>query len=1131
MHTRSLLPLLCVLQAAAVLGSAAFAAETPPNVILVMTDDQGWGEVGFHGNKVLKTPNLDRFAAEGIELTNFYVSPMCTPTRSSLMTGRYHFRTGAHDTYIGRSNMNPQETTIAEVFASAGYRTGIFGKWHLGENYPMRAADQGFQKVVVHGGGGIGQFADFPGNTYWDPVLLYNDKFKKAKGYCTDIFIDESISFMQNNRDQPFFCYLPLNVPHSPFDVDDKFREPYDKQNLADPDGRKWVAPIYGMISQFDGAFQRLLNAVETMGIRDNTIIIFMSDNGPNSTYFTAGLRAKKGSVYENGIRSPFVISWPSGFQMSGKEPRKFNDPAMHIDLLPTLADACGIKLPAGLQVDGKSILPLLTGKVTELPQRYLFMQHNRANVPPKANNCMIRKGVWKVVKNTSRRGDYELYNIETDPREKKDVAAHAAGIVQIFVQEYYKWFDDVTAGMKRTGGMPYPVELNPVQPYDFRFTWQDWWGDKTGWRPTNYGRWRMNNPALIDRFDITIVPHRQHYGKAATVKFIWQGKTVEKTFESLPASVELENLELAKGTGFMEAQLHAGGKMRAVREVQIRPHSATKTTPAPEKPAARATKAAARVPVGSSDKVIAGGKGQTQGINNPAVPQFVRKPIATPQKPAASTGNAWIIDSQSDWLAAASAQSNLEFKDGFASPTAKEATFRSVLKTFDKKRSAGSLTIGQSPVWHNWEPVQNIGPVNLGDAPVMLTTGPGDYWMFGRYRASQKRKGFGSQAARLKGFDMPLLTTPFPRQYDAPGGLKKGLGGYHAWQSKDMVNWVHHGPVTEAFSSWVTTAEYVDGKLYLYYDYPNDQDPHLYIDKDLTDGVPGKNMGLAFNDPSHGSDCAFIRDLQGKFHVIYEDWSPIDASTHSWDSPLAGHAISSDGIGKFKILPPAVDARTKPTGRSGEYPHPHWHAAAPKKYPGKPAPVDVPRHRIKAGDVRAFAKYEIHEPEQDAFGDWASVCIGGQYYLFGDYHPAKSSIRVGWFTSSSINKPFTFCGEIGKGHPDPDIMFAEGKFYLATQMSTDYVSPGPWVEKVETRAGVDTDNDGKIDKWSSWAEVKEKYGYIKGFSKQIARTPASTDLSALPEGYGFQIELRLTDSTANKSKPVIDQISLSFKK
>ncbi len=612
-HARSLLLLLCALQAAVFYGEV-FAAEPPPNVILVMTDDQGWGEVGFHGNKVLKTPNLDRFAAEGIELTNFYVSPMCTPTRSSLMTGRYHFRTGAHDTYIGRSNMKPQETTIAEIFAAAGYRTGIFGKWHLGENYPMRAADQGFQKVVVHGGGGIGQFADFPGNSYWDPVLLYNDKFAKAKGYCTDIFIDESIRFVKQNRDQPFFCYLPLNVPHSPFDVANKFREPYDKQKLADPDGRKWVAPIYGMISQFDGAFQRLLNAVENMGIRENTIVIFMSDNGPNSTYYTAGLRAKKGSVYENGIRSPFVIQWPKGFR--GR--RKFNDPAMHIDLLPTLADACGIKLPAGLKIDGRSILPLLSEKVSQLPQRYLFMQHNRANVPQKGNNCMIRKGPWKVVKNTSKRGNYELYNIDNDPREKTNLAEQHPDRVQTFVREYEKWFDDVTAELKRDNGMPYPVELNPVQKYDFRFTWQDWWGENTGWRPTNYGRWRMNNLALIDRFDITIVPHRQHPGRAGTVKFIWQGKTIEKSYERLPVTVELENVELAKGTGFMEAQFHAAGKMWAVQEVQIRPHSAPKTTRTPEKPVARATRPVASVPLPTRSLPLPAVRGQFVRIELP---------------------------------------------------------------------------------------------------------------------------------------------------------------------------------------------------------------------------------------------------------------------------------------------------------------------------------------------------------------------------------------------------------------------------------------------------------------------------------------------------------------------------------
>lgn len=568
-----------------------------PNIVLIMTDDQGWGEVGFHGNKVIKTPNLDRFAAEGTELTNFYVSPMCTPTRSSLMTGRYHFRTGAHDTYIGRSNMNPDETTIAEVFSDAGYRTGIFGKWHLGENYPMRAIDQGFQTAVVHGGGGIGQFADYPGNSYWNPTLQYNDTFRKANGYCTDIFIDESIQFMKDSGEQPFFCYLPVNVPHSPFDVANEFRADYDKQNLTDPDGRNWVAPIYGMITQFDGAFGRLLEAVEKMGRRENTIIIFMSDNGPNSTYFTAGLRAKKSSVYENGIRSPFVIQWPKGM----KGGRKLNDPAMHIDLLPTLAEACGIKLPANLKVDGKSILRLLTGDVRELPERYVFMQHNRGNLPTKYKNGMVRNGPWKAVGHKGTPDAFELYNIDQDPGEKNDLASQNPDKVKAFVREYEAWFDDVTAELVRNRGMPHPIELNPIQKIDYRFTWQDWWGDKTGWRPNNYGRWRITNPGLIERFDVTVVPHRQHHGEAATMKFIWQGKTVEKNFDNLPASVVLENVEISRGTGFMEAQLHSDGRMWGAFEVRIKAHDAatayppvelvTKTTRKPVKPRARKPK------------------------------------------------------------------------------------------------------------------------------------------------------------------------------------------------------------------------------------------------------------------------------------------------------------------------------------------------------------------------------------------------------------------------------------------------------------------------------------------------------------------------------------------------------------
>lgn len=487
-----------------------------------------------------------------------------------------------------------------------------------------------------------------------------------------------------------------------------------------------------------------------------------------------------------------------------------------------------------------------------------------------------------------------------------------------------------------------------------------------------------------------------------------------------------------------------------------------------------------------------------------------------------------WIIGSQSEWNHQTASRSNLEYRSHQAHVIADQASFKSTLKRYQTKRSAASITIDQSPVWHNWHPMSNIGPSNLGDAPIMLTVAPGDYWMFGRYHRNQETKNFQAEAVKLKGYDLPLLTTPFPNQYDAPGGLKKKLGGYHAWQSKDMKHWVHHGPVSELFSVWATTAEYVDGKLYLYYDFPNDQDPHLYIDDDLTDGLPGKNMGLAFKDPSDGSDCTFIRDLDGNFHVIYEDWSPIDASRHSWDSPLAGHAVSSNGIDNFKILNPAVDERTQATGTFGEYPHPHWCLEDPKNFPGKPSTVDIKHLSVKKGDIRAFAQYEIHEPKQDAFGDWASICIGGQYYLFGDYHAANAGIRVGWFTASSLDEKFEFCGAIGQGHPDPDIMFAEGKFYMATQMAQDYVSTGPWVGEVKVRVGVDTNNDGKINTWTNWQLVQENYDYITGFSKQIAKTPAQMDLRQLPDGYGFQIELDIKN-TGQVANSIIDRIQLDF--
>ena len=501
---------------------------------------------------------------------------------------------------------------------------------------------------------------------------------------------------------------------------------------------------------------------------------------------------------------------------------------------------------------------------------------------------------------------------------------------------------------------------------------------------------------------------------------------------------------------------------------------------------------------------------------------------LASAQKKKITSNTTWTLDSQEEWLSNLDEKSNLDIVDGNLVPTATDATFKTQIQQFDKKKSLKSITLSQSPEWLNWEQIPYVGPVNLGNSPVALQLGDGNYWMFGRYTKS-KQKSFISKDTILKGYDVTLKTTPFKNQFDAPGGLKPDLRGYHAWQSTDMINWVHHGSVSESFSKYLTTAEYADGKFYFYYDFPNDQDPHLYIDEDVTDGVPGKNMGMAFNDPTDGSDCVVIRDLKGDFHLIAEDWSTIDASTHAWDSPLTIHAVSPDGFNDFKIVDPAIDERTKPTGKFAEYAHPHWHKDAPDRFPGKTAKLDETRGRKKAGKTKAYATYEIHEPEQSAYGDYAAISIGGQYYLFSDFDKAgqhgNENMSIAWFTSSSINKPFTFAGSIGKGHPDPDIMFAEGKYYMFSETKDNYVSPGPWVETVEVRVGVDTKKDGVIDTWGEWQVVNEQYDYIKGFSKQIEKTAAQINLSNLPEAFGFQIEFKIKDTTENISKPIIDKM------
>ncbi len=419
-----------------------------PNVILVMTDDQGYGDLGCHGNKVIRTPHLDKLHKQSIRLTDFHVAPCCTPTRTQLMTGRDAVRTGAWGTTWGRSLPRPDEVMLAEVFKAGGYRTGMFGKWHLGDNYPYRPEDRGFEEVLRHGGGGVGQSPDFWGNDYFDDTYCHNGTWKKHKGYCTDVWFDGAMSFIEANKDRPFFAYLSTNAPHSPYLVAEKYKKLYaGKKNVPN-------AAFYGMITNIDENMGRLIKKLKDLGLEDNTILIFLTDNGTSAGVggrggraavgFNAGMRGKKGSFYEGGHRVPCFIRWPDG-QLVGPGDTRIMTCCQ--DLMPTLITLCGLKAPAGVVFDGMDVSELLRKTpLVDWPDRTLIVQYSQTTAPPPKARATVMTQQWRLV------GGKELYDILADPGQRKNVAAANPDIVQRLRAHYEEWwrkvsrrFDDVS--------------------------------------------------------------------------------------------------------------------------------------------------------------------------------------------------------------------------------------------------------------------------------------------------------------------------------------------------------------------------------------------------------------------------------------------------------------------------------------------------------------------------------------------------------------------------------------------------------------------------------------------------------------------------------------------------------------
>ena len=565
--------------AAAVARGADGPRASRPNVLLIVTDDQGYGDLGSTGNPALKTPRLDALASSSARFRSFYVSPVCSPTRASLMTGRYNYRTGVVDTFRGRSRMRPDEVTLAEALGSAGYRTGIFGKWHLGDNAPCRAMDQGFAESLVHRGGGIGQgFGPPGGDRYTDPVLLRNGSEERSAGYCTDIFTDAAIRFIEADRARPFFACLAFNVPHDPLEVPERYLRPYSVLHGASgspgggrpPGGEEDVlaaARVYAMLACVDENVGRLLDRLDQLGLARDTVVVFLSDNGPARARFNAGLRGLKQGVHEGGIRVPCFVRWP------GKvEPGRVVEPiAAHIDVMPTLLAACGVAAPPGVAMDGRDLLPLLEGKAEAWPDRVLYFQWHRGDVPESGRAFAARGDRFKLVQPLGiepgplpRPPRYQLFDILADPSEQVDLSDRRPEEVFDLLKGYRAWFEEVASA--RNLAVP-PIEVGSASENPIILTRQDWRGPATAWPDEELGGWDVD-VVRGGAYDLTLL----HVGGAAGLARFELGATQARAeFAADARSTAIGPVHLAPGPARLRAWVERPAGSIGVYRVELR--------------------------------------------------------------------------------------------------------------------------------------------------------------------------------------------------------------------------------------------------------------------------------------------------------------------------------------------------------------------------------------------------------------------------------------------------------------------------------------------------------------------------------------------------------------------------------
>jgi len=456
-----------------------------PNVLIILSDDQGYGDLSLHGNPSIKTPVLDRLARESARFDRFYVSPLCAPTRASLLTGRYHLRTGTVSVSQGLEIMQSSEVTLGEVFKSNGYKTGLFGKWHNGQHMPNHPMGQGFDEFFGFCGGHW--------SNYFDTELEHNGKKVLTKGYITDILTDNAIGFIEANKDKPFLCYVPYNAPHSPHQVPDVYFDKYKAKGLNDE-----LASIYGMVESMDTNIGRLLQKLEDTGLSEETIVIFLTDNGPNGVRFNGGMKGIKGSVDEGGVRVPCFWRWTGSIT-----PLNVKTPGAHIDILPTLMELCGLTNVKTKPLDGVSLASALYGKSTQT-QRKLFTHVAFPQLPIVSYPGAVRDYPYTlIVGNQSAK----LYDIRQDSAQQQDMTKDYPQIASKLMKDYEDWFAEVTQEIK-------PVTVIPLSPlsshfelptYEAAFTGNLRYQEGHGWvhdwlvnwtAPSDSIYWEVNSPA-----------------------------------------------------------------------------------------------------------------------------------------------------------------------------------------------------------------------------------------------------------------------------------------------------------------------------------------------------------------------------------------------------------------------------------------------------------------------------------------------------------------------------------------------------------------------------------------------------------------------------------------------------------